>query len=126
MFCYQCEQTFQGKGCTIAGVCGKLPEVANLQDLLVYTLRGLSQAKIEADKLGTKDEDVSVFTCEALFATLTNVNFDPDRIIEYIRKAAEIRDELSRKVVAAGGRVERKRTGQLNVGENEGWSCCTG
>src|SRR4030066_2228362 len=106
MFCYQCEQAFQGKGCTIAGVCGKLPEVANLQDLLVYTLRGLSQAKIEADKLGAKDEAVSVFTSEALFATLTNVNFDPDRIIEYIRKAADIRDELARKVVAAGGRVE--------------------
>ena len=106
MFCYQCEQTFQGKGCTIAGVCGKSPEVANLQDLLIYTLRGLSQAKIEADKLGAKDEAVSVFTSEALFATLTNVNFDPDRIIEYIRKAADIRDELARKVVVAGGRVE--------------------
>src|SRR4030067_2627618 len=104
MFCYQCEQTFQGKGCTIAGVCGKLPEVANLQDLLVYTLRGLSQAKIKADKLGAKDEDVSVFTCEALFATLTNGNFDPDRIIEDVRKAADIRDEFNRKVVAEGGR----------------------
>src|SRR4030067_1810925 len=107
MFCYQCEQTFQGKGCTIAGVCGKSPEVANLQDLLVFTLRGVSQAKIEADKLDVKDETISVFTCEALFATLTNVNFDPDRIIEYIRKAAELRDQLSRRVEAAGGRVEQ-------------------
>src|SRR4030066_2417675 len=102
MFCYQCEQTFQGKGRTIAGVCGKLPEVANLQDLLIYMLRGLSQAKIEADKIAEKDEEVSVFTCEALFATLTNVNFDPDMIIEYIRKAANIRDKLSGMVVAAG------------------------
>src|SRR4030067_3138103 len=107
MFCYQCEQTFQGKGCTIAGVCGKSPEVASLQDLLIYTLRGLSQAKIEADKIGDKDEAVSVFTCEALFATLTNVNFDPDRIIDYIRKAADMRDQLSRKVKTAGGRVEQ-------------------
>ena len=107
MFCYQCEQTFQGKGCTVAGVCGKSPEVANLQDLLIYTLRGLSQVKIEADKLGTKDEAISVFTCEALFATLTNVNFDPDRIIEYIWKAAEMRDQLSRKVKSAGGQVEQ-------------------
>src|SRR3990172_3317922 len=107
MFCYQCEQTFQGKGCTIAGVCGKSPEAANLQDLLVYTLRGLSQAKIEADKLGEKDEAVSVFTCEALFATLTNVNFDPDRIIDYIRKAADMRDQLIRKVKVAGGSVEQ-------------------
>jgi hydroxylamine reductase len=107
MFCYQCEQTFQGKGCTIAGVCGKSPEVANLQDLLIYTLRGLSQVKIEAAKLGTKDEAISVFTCETLFATLTNVNFDTDRIIEYIRKAAEMRDQLSRKVKTAGGHVEQ-------------------
>src|SRR4030067_3300880 len=113
MFCYQCEQTFQGKGCTIAGVCGKSPEVANLQDLLVFTLRGVSQAKIEADKLDVKDETTSVLTCEALFAKLTNVNFDPDRIIEYIRKAAELRYQLSRKVEAAGGRVEQD--GPINL-----------
>src|SRR3990170_8173071 len=106
MFCYQCEQTFQGKGCTAGGVCGKSPEVATLQDLLIYTLRGLSQLQIEAAKLGVKDEAASVFTCEALFATLTNVNFDPDRIIEYIRKAAELRDQLRGKVSSLGGRLE--------------------
>jgi len=75
-----------GKGCTILGVCGKTPEVATLQDLLVYMLKGLSQLTIEAAKVGVKDEKISVFTCEALFATLTNVNFNPDSIIEYIRK----------------------------------------
>jgi hydroxylamine reductase len=106
MFCYQCEQTYQGKGCTIAGVCGKSPDVATLQDLLVYTLRGVSQLQLEAGKVGVKDEGVSVFTCEALFATLTNVNFDPDRIIEYIRKAAELRDQLIRKLRSAGGKTE--------------------
>lgn len=106
MFCYQCEQTFQGKGCTVAGVCGKSPEVATLQDLLIYTLRGVSQLQIEAGKLGIKDEAVSVFTCEALFATLTNVNFDPDRIIEYIWKAAELRDQLRKKISSLGGRIE--------------------
>jgi hydroxylamine reductase len=106
MFCYQCEQTFQGKGCTIAGVCGKSAEVATLQDLLIYTLRGVSQLKIEAAKLGIKDEDVGIFTCEALFATLTNVNFDPDRIIEYIRKAVELREQLKKRIQAVGGRVE--------------------
>jgi hydroxylamine reductase len=94
MFCYQCEQTAKGQGCTIVGVCGKTPDVATLQDLLVYMLRGLSQLVIEAGKVGVKRaryEKISVFTCEALFATLTNVNFDPDRIIEYIKKAAELR-----------------------------------
>jgi hydroxylamine reductase len=106
MFCYQCEQTAQGKGCTIAGVCGKSPEVANLQDLLVYLLRGVSQLKMETTKLGVKNEAASVFTCEALFATLTNVNFDPDSLIEYVQKAAEIREQLKKLVQGSGGTVE--------------------
>ena len=86
MFCYQCEQTAKGQGCTVAGVCGKNSEVANLQDILVYKLRELSQLKIQAEKAGLKDEKTSVFTAEALFATLTNVNFDPDAIVAYISK----------------------------------------
>jgi hydroxylamine reductase len=106
MFCYQCEQTARGQGCTVVGVCGKTPEVATLQDLLVYTLRGLSQVAIEAGKVGVKDEKIGVFTCEALFATLTNVNFDPDRMIAYIKKAVEYRDSLRKKVQAAGGHVD--------------------
>ena len=106
MFCYQCEQTAKGQGCTVVGVCGKTPEVATLQDLLIYTLRGLSQLAIEAGEVGVKDEKISIFTCEALFATLTNVNFDPDRIIAYIKKAVEHRDSLRKKVQAGGGRVD--------------------
>jgi hydroxylamine reductase len=105
MFCYQCEQTAKGQGCTVVGVCGKNAEVATLQDLLVYTLRGLSQLAIEAGKLGIKDEKADVFTCEALFATLTNVNFDPDRIITYIKQAVEYRDALRKKIRAAGHSV---------------------
>ncbi|MGE5637248.1 MAG: hydroxylamine reductase [Chloroflexota bacterium] len=105
MFCYQCEQTFQGKGCTVAGVCGKSPEVAALQDLLVYMLRGLSQVAVDAHKINIDDESVGIFTCEALFATLTNVNFDPDDIIRYIRKAEEARDDLKSKVTGGGGTV---------------------
>jgi hydroxylamine reductase len=105
MFCYQCEQTAKGQGCTTVGVCGKTPDVAALQDLLVYTLRGLSQLTIEMDKVGIKDEKVSVFTCEALFATLTNVNCDADGIIEYIRKAAELRESLRKSILSAGGSI---------------------
>jgi hydroxylamine reductase len=105
MFCYQCEQTAKGQGCTIVGVCGKTLEVANLQDLLVYTLKGLSQLTLEAQKAGVETEDASVFTCEALFATLTNVNFDPDSIITYIRKAAVLREQLRKKIQASGGSV---------------------
>jgi hydroxylamine reductase len=106
MFCYQCEQTAKGQGCTIVGVCGKTPDVATLQDLLIYMLRGLSQLTIEARKVGIKDEKISVFTCEALFATLTNVNFDLDRIIEYIRKAAELREQLTKRIQSAGGHID--------------------
>ncbi|MGB9915360.1 MAG: hydroxylamine reductase [Candidatus Bathyarchaeales archaeon] len=104
MFCYQCEQTAKGQGCTIIGVCGKTPEVAALQDLLVYLLRGLSQLVIEAKKAGIRTEEVSVFTCEALFATLTNVNFDPDRIIEYINKTVDLREQLKKQTQLAGGK----------------------
>jgi hydroxylamine reductase len=103
MFCYQCEQTAKGQGCTIVGVCGKTPEVATLQDLLIYTLRGLSQLTLEARKVGVETEHVSVFACEALFATLTNVNFAQDSIIRYIRKAAELREQLRKKIQSAGG-----------------------
>ena len=98
MFCYQCEQTAKGTGCTIAGVCGKTPEVANLQDLLVYKLRELSQLQLQAEKAGLADEKTSVFTVEALFATLTNVNFDPEAIAAYIRKTAELHDQLHKQL----------------------------
>jgi len=95
MFCYQCEQTAKGQGCTVMGVCGKTPEVANLQDLLVYKLRELSQIAVQAQKAGLKvDEATSVFTAEALFATLTNVNFDPQAIIVYLQKAQALQQQL--------------------------------
>ena len=119
MFCYQCEQTAKGQGCTVMGVCGKNPEVATLQDLLVYTLRGLSQVAIEAGKVGVKDEKTDSFTCEALFATLTNVNFDPDRIIQYIRQAAELRDALKKKTVAAGGKINPSNAADLVLEKNK-------
>lgn len=114
MFCFQCEQTSKGQGCTIVGVCGKTPEVATLQDLLVYLLRGLSQLTIEASKVGIKYENISVFTCEALFATLTNVNFNPDGIIEYIRKAAELRESLRKRIRSAGSRIDDS-SGPVNL-----------
>lgn len=90
----------------MAGVCGKSPEVANLQDLLIYLLRGLSQLKLEAAKLGIKDEESSVYVCEALFATLTNVNFDPDNIVKYILRAEELREQLEMQIQKAVGSVK--------------------
>ncbi len=130
MFCYQCEQTVQGKGCTVAGVCGKSPEEAALQDLLVYMLRGLSQVAVDARKVNIDDESAGIFVCEALFATLTNVNFDADDTIRYIRKAEEIRDELKSRVTAAGGTVthnnaislllEKDKAGLVSQGRHVG------
>ena len=106
MFCFQCEQTAQGKGCTTFGVCGKNPDVSSLQDLLIYLLRGLSQLSLEGKKVNIKDEQLDVFICEAAFATLTNVNFDENKLIDYIRKAVKSRDVLREKVQSAGGFIE--------------------
>ena len=105
MFCYQCEQTARGEGCTRVGVCGKEPEVATLQDLLIYALKGLSQYAVEGRKVGVKDRDVNVFTCKALFSTLTNVNFDPERFVKLIHRCLEVRENLKEKIQNAGGKV---------------------
>jgi hydroxylamine reductase len=91
MFCYQCEQTYAGRGCDKMGVCGKEPAVAALQDLLLYAAKGVSQYANRARQLGAKNNDVDVFAVEALFTTVTNVNFDADRVEELVRKAAVIK-----------------------------------
>jgi hydroxylamine reductase len=106
MFCYQCEQTAKGEGCTKVGVCGKDADVAALQDLLVDALKGLSQVAVEGRKVGVSDKEVNVFTLKALFATLTNVDFDAKRFVELINKCVELREGLKKKVKAAGGKVE--------------------
>ncbi len=97
MFCYQCEQTAKGTGCTVQGVCGKTPEVASLQDLLLYSLMGLSQVAAEGRKAGISDEDVNAFTVKAAFSTLTNVDFDPSRFRSLIHKSCELRENLKKK-----------------------------
>jgi hydroxylamine reductase len=106
MFCYQCEQTAKGEGCVKGGVCGKLPDVAALQDLLTYALTGLSLVAVEGRKVGVSDHDINVFTCEALFSTLTNVNFDPARFISLVKQCVEYRNSLINKFKAAGGKVD--------------------
>ena len=104
MFCYQCEQTAKGEGCTKGGVCGKSSDVAALQDLLLYALKGLSSCAVEGRKVGVSDKEVNHFTCEAIFSTLTNVNFDPDRLITLIKTSITLRESLKQKVQAAGCR----------------------
>ncbi len=108
MFCYQCEQTAKGEGCNKSGVCGKDPEVAALQDVLVYALKGLSAVAVDARIAGIVDHEIDVFTIKALFSTLTNVDFDPARFVYLIKQCVKLRDALTGKVKKAGGHVDEK------------------
>ncbi|MGE5484060.1 MAG: hydroxylamine reductase [Ignavibacteriales bacterium] len=90
MFCYQCEQTVGGTGCTRSGVCGKNEDIASLQDALIIALKGIAAYAYHARELGAHDEGVDAFLAEGLFATLTNVNFDLENHIELLLKAGEV------------------------------------
>ncbi|MBK1809470.1 hydroxylamine reductase [Clostridium sp. YIM B02505] len=95
MFCYQCEQTFGGKGCTKSGVCGKTPEIANLQDLLIYQLKGIScyvKPLIEQGKI--IDKEIVKFVENGLFTTLTNVNFDAEVHVRLLKESQKIKEAL--------------------------------
>ena len=111
MFCYQCEQTAKGTGCTAHGVCGKDPETAALQDLLVYATKGIAMVAHRLGTLGVSDREANVFTIEALFTTLTNVNFDAERIRQIILQAAKIRDRLKAAYQAKAGNAAEKLDG---------------
>ena len=103
MFCYQCEQTANGKGCTKQGVCGKTPEVANLQDLLIFQLRGISCYGDILLKKGMRPEKrVVSFVENCLFTTLTNVNFDPEVHVKLLQEAQKIKDELRQQTGGTG------------------------
>jgi len=94
MFCYQCEQAAKGEGCTKIGICGKQPDVSDLQDLTAYALRGLSLVALEGRKTGNIVPEADAYTAAMLFSTLTNVNFDPDYFVDKIREIVRYRDEL--------------------------------
>ncbi|CEN77749.1 hydroxylamine reductase [Paraclostridium sordellii] len=99
MFCYQCEQTAGGKGCTKIGVCGKTPEIAALQDLLIYQVKGIScYAKVLIDKGEKIDKEIVSFVENSLFTTLTNVNFDGDVHEKMLKQSQKIKESLRSKV----------------------------
>ena len=103
MFCYQCEQTANGKGCTRQGVCGKTPEVANLQDLLIFQLKGIScYGKMRLDQGEKLNKCVISFIENCLFTTLTNVNFDAEVHVNLLKEAQKIKDELRQQTGGAG------------------------
>ena len=94
MFCYQCEETARGTGCTIKGVCGKEDKTAGLMDVLIYLCKGISERSIAAAKSGKENKEAGMFIAESLFATLTNTNFDDTRLRALIAQATSIRDAL--------------------------------
>lgn len=93
MFCYQCEQTARGTGCTTYGACGKDPETADLQDLLIYALKDIARYAHAARELDVTNRNVNVFTVKALFSTLTNVDFDAHRFQVFMKQAAGVREQ---------------------------------
>ncbi len=101
MFCFQCQETAGNKGCTVRGVCGKREDTANLQDLLIYLLKGISIWGEKASNLGISSREVGLFIARSLFSTITNANFDSDRFISLIKEAMKIRDEIKKKFLEA-------------------------
>jgi hydroxylamine reductase len=102
MFCFQCQEAAKGTGCTIRGVCGKTSDVANLQDLLIYALKGISIFSTKAREAGITNPKVDKFVMESLFSTITNANFDKDSFVEKVKEALALRDEVKAQLEAAG------------------------
>lgn len=103
MFCYQCQETARNQGCTLRGVCGKTADVAELQDLLLFLLKGISHHTVKMRDIGmTLSADVNRFVMESLFMTITNANFDKGRFVKQIQEAIAIRDSLAVKLREAG------------------------
>ncbi|KGK85046.1 hydroxylamine reductase [Desulfosporosinus sp. HMP52] len=105
MFCYQCQETAKGTGCTIKGVCGKTENVANLQDLLIYTLKGIALYAVQAREINLVRPDIDKFIMESLFITITNANFDKSRFVERIQEGLVLRDGLKQDIIKAGGTI---------------------
>ncbi|QJT09371.1 hydroxylamine reductase [Oceanidesulfovibrio marinus] len=106
MFCYQCEQAAKGEGCTKIGVCGKQPEVADLQDLTAYAMRGLALVAKRGRETGNTSENVDAYMAESLFSTLTNVNFDDKYFVAMINQIVRYRDELRAQIENTGNTLD--------------------
>lgn len=102
MFCYQCQEAAGGKGCTKVGVCGKTADVAALQDLMIYAVKGISVLGVKLDEINHEVEGLDRFLMESLFMTITNANFDKDRFFAKIKDALKLRDELKAILVDKG------------------------
>jgi hydroxylamine reductase len=108
MFCYQCQETAKGTGCTISGVCGKSEEVARMQDLLMFVVRGISFFSTRAREFGIENARVNKFVFDSIFMTITNANFDNGRFTEKIREGLTVREEIKKQFLSAGGKLPEK------------------
>ena len=107
MFCYQCQETAKGTGCTIKGVCGKTPEVAGIQDVMMYFLRGMSVYANIGREHGIKDPQIDKYIFEGLFMTITNANFDKQRFIDKLRIGFKLRIYFENKLESAGISIDK-------------------
>ncbi len=106
MFCYQCQETAGCKGCTKVGVCGKPANVANLQDLLIYVVKGLSAVAVRGREVGINKREVNKFVVESLFTTITNANFDDEVFIARVRSGLALREFLKKEIESLKGNLE--------------------
>ncbi|MGL5068788.1 MAG: hydroxylamine reductase [Sarcina sp.] len=118
MFCFQCQETAGCTGCTIKGVCGKSPELAGLQDLLVYVTKGLCAVTVKAKEVGITNEFINKYIVESLFTTITNANFDNAVFIERVKETIKLRDELKAEVIVGGGILENLPKAAVWMGES--------
>jgi len=105
MFCYQCQETTKGIGCTVTGLCGKTEDVAQLQDLLIYTLKGIAIHAVQAREMSIVREDIDEFIMESLFSTITNANFDGAYFTARIRDGLNLREDLKQDILRGGGTI---------------------
>lgn len=105
MFCYQCQETTNGTACTVKGLCGKTEDVAGLQDLLIYTLKGIAIYAGQARVMSIVRKDIDEFIMESLFATITNANFDSNYFVTRIQDGLNLREDLKQNIIRAGGTI---------------------
>ena len=101
MFCHQCQETAKNTGCTIQGVCGKKEDVANLQDLFIWTLKGMSVWGVKGKEFDIYDEESAFFIDKGMFATITNANFSKSDFLGFIKQSVAFRDRLKGQVLQA-------------------------
>jgi hydroxylamine reductase len=106
MFCFQCQETAKNSGCTVRGVCGKTEITANLQDLLIFVLKGISIYWFEVKRFEHIENNIGLFVAKSLFTTITNTNFDDERIISLIKEGLDIKKKLKERLLSVSNQKE--------------------